>query len=403
MRALVVGGGIAGPASATALRTIGMDVVVVERSTPERRRGGSWFTITPNGLAALAAIGVLDEVRHLGVPTRTNRMVGATGRLLGELGLGAPLDDGTPGGTPALSFRRPELAAALLDAARERGVEVVDGVGVVAVTGSPSDASLGLADGRRIDGDLVVGADGISSVVRGAVDPDAPAGRYVGLVNFGGVTRADAVPATELSPGSWTFVFGRRAFFGALPTPSGDVVWFANVPREPVSGAERASTPADRWREMLVDLARPDVGPFADLIAAGEVELAADNTHDLASVPIWHRDRIVLIGDAIHAPAPSSGQGASMALEDAVVLAEKLAVAPDPQAAFAGFEAARRKRVEKVVAVGARSSSAKTPGRVGRVVSEFAMRQVFAHVVTDRSQRWLFDHRVGAGLARQGS
>ncbi|NED67335.1 FAD-dependent monooxygenase, partial [Streptomyces sp. SID10244] len=73
----------------------------------------------------------------------------------------------------------------------------------------------------------------------------------------------------------------------------------------------------------------------------GRLELAADNTYDLPSVPVWHRGRVGLVGDAIHAPAPSSGQGASMALEDAVVMAASLAGSGDVEAGFVAFESAR--------------------------------------------------------------
>ena len=350
MRALVVGGGIGGPVLAMALRDRGWDVSVVERTPPDGRGSGSWFTVTPNGLSALAATDALDPVRALGSPTAGNLVLGATGRRLGTIGAGAPLADGTS----ALSFRRPELAAALLDLAGRRGVEVVEGARVTSASSRPDAATITLDDGAALSADVVVGADGIHSVIRRAIDPQAPSGRYLGLVNFGGITadRSDH----GLAPGVWTFVFGRRAFFGALPVADGRVVWFANEPRPAVSDDERATTTTDEWRAHLVDLAAADDSPFADLITAGRLDLAADNTHDLPSVPRWHRGRLGLIGDAIHAPSPSSGQGASMALEDAVVLGDLLGRhADDPVSAFPAFDAARRRRVEKIVAMGALS------------------------------------------------
>ncbi|WP_299573581.1 NAD(P)/FAD-dependent oxidoreductase [uncultured Williamsia sp.] len=398
MRALVVGGGIGGPVLAMALRRSGIDVTVLERSAFHARDGGSWFTVTPNGLSALAAVDALDPVRTLGSSTTGNLVLGATGRRLGVIGLGAPLPDGTP----ALSFRRPDLAAALLDLARDRGVQVVEGARVTSASSGPDDASVTLDDATTLSADVVIGADGIHSVVRRAIDPTAPTGRYLGLVNFGGITTGHAQHG--LAPGVWTFVFGRRAFFGALPLPDGRVVWFANEPRPAVSADERAATTPDEWRAHLVDLAAADVGPFADLIAAGRLDLAADNTHDLPSVPRWHRARLGLIGDAIHAPSPSSGQGASMALEDAVVMGALLGRhADDPAAAFSAFDAARRRRVEKIVAMGARSSSAKTPGSVQRVISEAIMRLVFRYVVTDRAQEWITAYRADLDTATAGS
>ncbi len=389
MRALIVGGGIAGPATAMALRAVGVDAVVIEARSAANRDAGSWFTIAPNGLAALDVIDALDPVRAFGVPTRRNVMVGATGRELGVLSLGTPLPDGTP----ALSFKRPRLAGTLVDEARRRGIEVLGGMRVSGVEQDARGAAVVCDDGTRLTGDLVIGADGIHSAVRTAIDPDTPTGRYVGLTNFGGVTHDPTIAAT-LPAESWYFVFGRRAFFGALPTPTGDVVWFVNVPEAPISAPQRSATSESAWRDRLHALATPDAGPFAELIARGRLELAADNTYDLPSVPVWHRGRVGLVGDAIHAPAPSSGQGASMALEDAVVMASSLAAATTIEAGFEGFEKARRARVERIVAVGARASSTKTPRGIRRVLNDAAMRIVFRHVVTEKSQAWMFDHRV---------
>ena len=131
-----------------------------------------------------------------------------------------------------------------------------------------------------------------------------------------------------------------------------------------------------------------------ELIEAGELELAADNTHDLGHVPAWHRGPLVIIGDAAHAPAPTSGQGASMAIEDGVVLARALRDEPSIGAAFAAYERPRRERVERIVAWGARGSSNKTPGALGRVVRDLMLPVLFRFVVTEKSLRWMYDYRV---------
>ncbi|WP_109209731.1 MULTISPECIES: NAD(P)/FAD-dependent oxidoreductase [Microbacterium] len=396
MRAIVVGGGIAGPAAGMALHAVGFEATVLE-SRPSGAGSGSWFTVAPNGVAALAELDALEAVRGIGVPTRRNIMVGATGAPLGSVGLGAPLPDGTP----ALSFRRPELAAALATEAARRGVDVRHDARVAAVETTGSVAAVILESGERLEADIVVGADGIHSVVRSAIDPHAPAARYLGVANFGGITRGTRL-AAGLPPESWTFVFGRRAFFGALPTPAGDVVWFVNEPRPAITRTERTAMTDAAWQRHLVGLAAPDSGPFADLIAAGELELAGDSTFDLPRVPTWSRGRLALIGDAIHAPSPSSGQGASMALEDAVVLAACLAASDgSPADAFAAFEDQRRARVEKIVAQGARSSGSKTAGPIARIFQDRMLRFVFRHFVTDESQAWIYDYRARLGSARR--
>jgi 2-polyprenyl-6-methoxyphenol hydroxylase-like FAD-dependent oxidoreductase len=103
---------------------------------------------------------------------------------------------------------------------------------------------------------------------------------------------------------------------------------------------------------------------------------------------------MVVVGDAAHAPSPSSGQGASMALEDAVVLATSVRDSGTMGEALKAYEGVRRARVERIVAAGARSSSAKIPGPVGRAVRDAMMRLVFRYLVTERSTAWVTGHRV---------
>jgi 2-polyprenyl-6-methoxyphenol hydroxylase-like FAD-dependent oxidoreductase len=393
MSAVIVGGGVAGPATALALAHVGVEAVVLERRTDRNPTEGSYFTIAPNGLDALSLLGALDLAREVGFPSRANTMYGATGRRLGELSLGMPLADGSVG----LTAKRSLLAARLLDEAERRGVEVRRGAEVTTVESDESGAVVALSTGERLPADLVVGADGVRSRVRQAIDPTAPSGRYVGLTNFGGITRATPV-AESLRPEAWHFVFGAHAFFGAHPTPDGDVVWFVNVPEPEISRERRAATTPEEWQRHLLDRVAGDTGPAAELIATGTLELAGDNTYDLPHVPHWTRDRLVVVGDAAHAPSPSSGQGASMALEDSVVLATSVRDhGSDPAAlpaALRAYEQARRARVERIVKAGARSSSSKTPGPVGRRFQEAAMSLVFRYVVTERSTAWMTGSRL---------
>ena len=177
-------------------------------------------------------------------------------------------------------------------------------------------------------------------------------------------------------------------------------MWFVNVPEPEITRERRAATSLDQWRQHLAELASGDAGPARALIESGELELAGDNTYDLPHVPVWTRGRLAILGDALHAPSPSSGQGASMALEDAVVLASSLRDTATVADGFAAFESARRARVERIVAVGARSSSSKIPGRIGRIPQEAMMRLVFRYLVTERGQSWMTGHRVTLGAVQ---
>jgi FAD-dependent urate hydroxylase len=388
VKALIAGGGIAGPVTAMALQHAGIDAEVFEAYRPGGGDAGSYLTVASNGLDALRAVGADKPVLAAGFPTPVNVLVSATGRRLGAASNGGRLADGTVSHT----IKRPRLYDALHEQLAHRGIPIHHGKRLVgAEPGAAGGMVASFDDGTRASGDLLVGADGVHSATRRLIDPAAPGPRYVGLANFGGYT-PDSAGAAE--PGVWHMIFGRRAFFGYVVDPDGGTVWFANVPRPAVTPDERAATTAEQWQRQLLNLFAGDAGPAGDLIAGGRLELAGDSTHDLPSVPVWHRGPMVIVGDAAHAPSPTSGQGASMAAEDAVVLAMCLRDLPDIPQALAAYEGLRRRRVERIVAQGARTGSAKTPGPVGRVLRDLALPLVFKLFVTDRSMAWIYDHHI---------
>jgi FAD-dependent urate hydroxylase len=386
-KALIVGGGVAGPVAAMALQRAGIEAVVYEAHPQTAEEVGSYLTVASNGLDALRAIGAERPVLDAGFPTPVNVLLSSGGRRLGRVSNGGRLADGTA----AHTIKRARLYRALHQQASDRGVQVVFGKRLVNAEPTRDGGVLAMfEDGTKAAGGLLVGADGVHSVTRRLIDPAAPGGRYVGLVNFGGYTPQAATG----EPGGWQMIFGRRAFFGWVVDPAGGTVWFANVPRPPVSRAERAATTLEQWQRRLLELFAPDHGPASSLIAAGQLEFAGDNTYDLPRVPTWQRGPMVLIGDAAHAPAPTSGQGASLAAEDAVVLAKCLRDQPDIGQALAVYQRLRRPRVERIVAQAARTSSTKTPGPVGRLLRDLTLPVVFRLLVTDKSLAWRYDHHI---------
>jgi 2-polyprenyl-6-methoxyphenol hydroxylase-like FAD-dependent oxidoreductase len=390
VRALIIGGGVAGPVAAMAFQRAGIEPVVYEARAQASGEAGSYLTVASNGLDALRAIGAEGPVLQEGFPTPVNVLLSSGGRRLGAVSNGGTLADGTA----AHTIKRARLYRGLHQQAAGLGIQV--GFGKRLVGAEPAGDGGVVArfgDGTSATGDLLVGADGVHSATRTLIDPAAPAARYVGLVNFGGYTPGIAAAA----PGSWHMVFGKRAFFGYVTDPSGGTVWFANVPRAEVSRAERQATTAGQWQHQLQELFAADRGPASSLIAAGRLELAGDNTYDLPRVPVWHNDRMVIIGDAAHAPAPSSGQGASLAAEDAVMLAKTLRDEPGVPQALAAYQRLRRERVERIVAEAARTSSNKTPGPAGRALQGLILPLVFRFLVTDKSLAWRYDHHIDWG------
>jgi FAD-dependent urate hydroxylase len=389
-KAIVVGGGIAGTAAAIALRIVGHTPVIYESGRPGDAERGVFLTIAVNGVNALRSLGADPAVvLARGFATPRLALRGASGRLLAETPLGGPLPDGTV----TTTIRRADLYAALRAEAEAKGIEIVYGHRLTTATSGAHGVTAGFEGGRTVSGDLLVGADGLNSRTRTVLDPSSPAPHFLGLLDTGGFTDGPVDPALVPPPGQMQMSFGRRAFSGWAAGPDGRVWWFANPPRE--HPAEPGEFTPETWRAYLLDLFEGE--PAARLIRATSEIPGPWSTRDLPRVPVWHGDRIVLIGDAAHAVAPSSGQGASMALEDAVVLGHSLREHRDLPAALSAYEAARRPRVEKVVAHGRRSSGTKVLGPVGAAMRD-AMMPLVMRMMHRRGdpQAWIFEHRVPA-------
>jgi 2-polyprenyl-6-methoxyphenol hydroxylase-like FAD-dependent oxidoreductase len=372
--ALVIGGGVAGPVTALALHRAGIDTTVYEAY--EHSAGlahGIYVTVAVNGIAALKAIGAERTVLDHGFPTGTIEFSSGTGKHLASMPIGLEAGDGTVTHT----VKRTDLYRALSEEVTRRGIRTEHGKRLVAA-----------------EGDLLIGADGIHSHVRKVIDPAAPGPRYTGLGNVGGFATVDGVPGT---PGAYHMVFGRQCFFGYTISPDGQVWWFGNPPRrQEIPREQLATTTPEQWRRLMLQLYRDDRSPAAKIVAASE-PFKVVNQYDLPTVPVWHSGSMVIVGDAAHAVAPSSGQGVSMAAEDAVTLAKCLRDLPTVREAFTAYERLRRDRVQRVVAYGRRGSSSKQLGPVGRVIRDAALPVVMRRMARPdamNSLSWLFNHRI---------
>ncbi|MBB4906324.1 FAD-dependent oxidoreductase [Actinophytocola algeriensis] len=397
--ALIAGGGIAGPVTAMALRKAGIEATVYEAYDRTADGVGAFLTLAINGLAALRTLDLHTLVREHGFDT-PSMSIGLGGRPFASFDFGEPLPDGTVTQT----ITRAAIHTALRDEAVRRGVRIEYGKRLTSASSTPDGVTATFADGGTAHGDLLVGADGLRSTTRAIIDPSAPPPRYVPLLNAGGYARGVGLDA---EPGRMHMAFGRNCFYAYVVHPSGDVWWFAN-PRQPreLSREELAQVP---WREKLLGLFSREDGPATDLIDATEEIFAGWNTYDFPRVPVWHRDRTVIVGDAAHATSPASGQGASMAIEDAVTLGKCLRDIGELPAAFARYEGLRRERVERVVKQGKRNGDGKSLGPVMRHVLPLMLKLAKPSAA---GTRWLYGHRIeweesvvarGSGSAGRGA
>jgi 2-polyprenyl-6-methoxyphenol hydroxylase-like FAD-dependent oxidoreductase len=191
--------------------------------------------------------------------------------------------------------------------------------------------------------------------------------------------------------------FGRRAFFAYSVDDDGRIGWFANLPRRlPMSLAEARAVGAAEWLRVLREAFAADRTPAEDILRIVDpAELVViGGLEDLPTVPTWSRGRLVLLGDSAHATSPSSGQGASIAVESAVQLARCLRDLPTVPEAFAAYERSRRPRVERIIAGGRRTSNEKAAGPIARVVRDATMPLVMKLMAKPAKMAWQVDYRI---------
>ena len=337
-RVLVVGGGIGGLTVACALAQRGHEVHVFEKAS-EIREVGAGVMIAPNAMGLLNRLGMAEALASTSVALDQ----GEIGSWRGPTLANAPLDTlAARYGAACMVFYRPALLDVLL--ARFRALAKPDWVHLGAAYVSHREADgviVAQFEGLEpIEADVLIGADGIHSSVRGQMVGDI-ALRYSGQTCFRGVTLGFSHP--KMPVGLLRETQGPSARFGACHVDPERVYWWAAVDA-PAGGPTGPCS--EEWRARLRDEIYGDwAAPVKDLIEATPAQqIMRNDLYDLPALPTWHQGRAVLLGDAAHAMTPNLGQGACSAIEDAWVLASHLDKAADLKRAFTAYEAERYQR-----------------------------------------------------------
>jgi 2-polyprenyl-6-methoxyphenol hydroxylase-like FAD-dependent oxidoreductase len=342
-KALIIGGGIAGPVAALLLQQAGIEAEIYEARDTDEDYASSWLILACNGLNVLKTLGLALPVTAEGSPIPRMILSSGKGKRFGEV----PNGTRSEVGVPSLVVKRGTLSRILHEEALRQGLKVAFGKKLhdIEMTGEPGVIAT-FADGTTAKGSVLLGCDGIHSRTRQLINPGASLPQYTGLMSTGGFTRSLSLPPT---PDTLHLVFGKRAFIGYHISLSGEISWFVTFPQgqEPrrVEGNEIGS---DEWRQHLLDVLQEEQPFLREIIGATE-RITGYPVYDIATQPLWHKSSVVLVGDAIHAVSPTAGQGASLAMEDAIVLAKSLRDIPEWEQAFATYERLRRERVERVV------------------------------------------------------
>jgi 2-polyprenyl-6-methoxyphenol hydroxylase-like FAD-dependent oxidoreductase len=329
---VVAGAGIGGLTLALALRRRGVRVKVFERAA-HLTVAGAGIALPANGVKALQALSLGQSVTSSGMVVARAAILDARGRPLGPQVDLTPLYNSM--GASLVALHRARLHSILLDAV---GSDVViTGRQVASFEQNESSVHVALMDGDRVDADLLIGADGLHSVVRAQLVGKHPP-EYSGYTSWRGVTPGHAVQVPNRTSESW----GRGERFGIVPIGFGEIYWFA-VANAPPNGRD-----VDVRRELM-ERFESWHEPIAAIIDATPPDrIVRTDICDRPPIERWHQGRIALLGDAAHPMTPNLGQGAGQAIEDAVVLAECLATMPVLEDALTRYEQRRVARANSI-------------------------------------------------------
>jgi 2-polyprenyl-6-methoxyphenol hydroxylase-like FAD-dependent oxidoreductase len=345
VRAIVVGAGIGGLATAIALERAGVEPIVIERA-PQLREAGFGLVVSANAVTALRSLGLGDAVAAHGTRVRRAEIRNPRNDLLTRIDYEAL-------GWETYGILRSELQEVMRAAVPTERLRL--GMTCVGAT----EGGQALLDGAEpVVGDLVVGADGIRSTVRRSLFGDETL-RYGGHRAWRAGTRFD----DERVRDRFVEVWGVGGGFGFGPAGTGRVYWycFEAVPE----GAPAPERPRDEFLRRYGTWFEP----IPALIESTEQDAIEPTfTYDRPPRRTWGRGRVTLLGDAAHPMKPNIGQGAAQALEDAVVLGSCVAESDDPEQALRAYERRRVRRANAVV------RASRQAGRAAEVRSQVGAR-----------------------------
>ncbi len=363
--ALVIGGGIGGLTAAIALRGRDVAVDIVERD-PAWSVYGVGIIQQGNVVRAMAQLDLIGDYLDAGFGFDHVEVAIPTGQIVATIPT-PRLVEGLPAN---VGIGRRALQKVLGDRARGAGVDILLGVTAEALDDDGAGVTVRLSNGETRRYDIVIGADGLYSQTRATLFPDLPMPEFTGQAvwryNFPRLPELTGLRAFEGPTGVGLVPLSQSLMYMYVTTPE------PGNPRHPREGL------AAMMRDRLAGVPAPQIQALRAQIVDDDEVVYKPLEWFFLDGP-WHRGRVVLLGDAVHATTPHLGQGAGMAIEDAIVLAEEVAAADDPEAAFAAFRARRFERCRYIV----EASRAICDGQLGRgpaVEQAGATREMFVKV-----------------------
>jgi 2-polyprenyl-6-methoxyphenol hydroxylase-like FAD-dependent oxidoreductase len=342
--ALVVGAGIGGLAAALALRRAGWTVRVLEKAASPRELGFA-LSLAPNAVAALRELGVADAVIRGGYAARRVEFRAGGGRVLRRV-------DASHVAMESVVAMRPVVHGALVAAVGGDALTLSrEAIGFEA---AGAVVSVQCASGESASGDVLVGADGIGSVIRRQLHPEEAPPQPSGYAAVRGAVEDIGAMLGDLDG---VLYFAPRMEVAVVRAGARSAYWYASLLEEDVPHATADARAISRHVASRLD------ETFRQVVAATrDDDLRFDVLQRRAPLPWWGSGRVTLLGDAAHPVLPHTGQGAAQAMEDAVALGLALGRFPEVEPALRAYESVRAARTARFVALGPRIARVTTTG-----------------------------------------
>lgn len=330
---LIVGAGIGGLTLGIAVQRRGLSVEIVERAESFAPVGAG-IGLVANALACLDLIGLKDELLATGYPFEFAHVTDESGREITSTGfadLGLPIQ--------GVAMHRAVLHDILLREAQ--GIEIRLATTVDRVESQGSSVSVSFSDGSQGSYNLIVGCDGVHSRMRTLLF-DAREPEYVGYFSWRAIVKRPKQVACPIE------MWGRGRRLGLIPISENELYFFTTLNALPV-GRDASGDPPEKRVARFHDAFKTFGGSAPSVLEQIEhpEQLIPTDLEDVV-LNTWIRGRFALLGDAAHAMTPNLGQGAAMAIEDAIVLGRLLAESRSIEDAFASYQSARFSRVRSM-------------------------------------------------------
>lgn len=333
-----MGAGIGGLTAGLALRQAGWTIRIFERASSPRELGFG-LAVAPNAIAALRTLGVGDVVRARGFEPRRAEVRRPDGTALKY----AELPPEALGG-PMIVMLRPALHGALLDAVG--GDTIALESDVTGFSATDARVTLQLSNGNIAEGDVLIGADGVGSVVRRALHPAEPLPRSSGIVAVRGAVHGVVRHLGNLDA---VYYLGRGVESMLVRASDTGIYWFLSMARALIP-------PGIEDPRAILAFMSPRFDSTFRAVTAATDDLRYDELVDRDAIPFWGRGIVTLLGDAAHPLLPHTGQGAAQAIVDAVTLGKLLAGTTDVAMALKAYEQERLAKTATLLQQGRRTA-----------------------------------------------